>query len=166
LNYRWDNSLGDFALRGEYTHTLDHKYQGNPGEDLIDLRDDAVQGGWDFRSIITSTLSWTRSDFSTALTMIRRGSTTMWRPLSGPDGTARLDEGDTRSGPFMTWNLTAGYEFTDKITARLRAQNLFDQSPPKDDSFIFYDYPWYNVYVYPGAGIGRQLSAELNIRFD
>jgi len=61
--------------------------------------------------------------------------------------------------------LTAGYEFTDKIDARLRVQNLFDQEPPKDDSFAFYEYPWYNIYAYPGAGIGREMSAELNIRF-
>jgi outer membrane receptor protein involved in Fe transport len=166
LNYRWDTKIGDFALRGEYTHTLDHTFQNNPGEDELDLRDDPINGGWDFRSIITGTLAWQKQDFSTALTMIRRGSTTLWRPLSSSAGFERLLDGNTRAGPYLTWNLTGSYNFTDKFSGRIRVQNLFDQSPPKDDSFLFYDYPWYNIYVYPGAGIGRELSAELNYRFD
>ncbi len=164
MNYRRDTSIGDFGFRGEYTHTLDHTKKDDPDSSEIDLRDDPILGGWDFRSIVGGTMSYQRNKFSTALSFVRRGSTTIF--WANAVGTQRYLDGDTRIGPYITWNLTAGYEFTDNIDARIRVQNLFDADPPSDPSVSALYFPWYNYFVYPGAGIGRRAAVELNFRFD
>ena len=167
LTYRKDTNFGDFGIRSEYTHTLDHTYQQNPGDEEFDVRDDPFWPAFDFRSIWTGTLAYDYKDFSTALTWIRRGSTTIWPYGNFNRFLERVDNGDDRVAPYITYNLTAGYAFTDNFDARIRVQNLFDEGPPKDDAFSANnDYPWYNYFVYPGAGIGRQASLELNLRFD
>ena len=164
LTYRKDTNFGDFGLRSEYTHMFSHKVQDSPEDDPVDIRDDVFLGGWEFRSIWTGTLGYDYKDFSTALTWIRRGGTTL---RFGTNSTFdRIDNDDIWVEPYITWNWTAGYRITDNIDTRLRVQNLFDAKPPKDDTHAFNQYPWYNVYVYPGAGIGREASLELNLRFD
>lgn len=166
LNYRWDSNFGDFAFRSEYFHMLSHKVQETPESEVIDIRDDPFLGGWEFRSIWSGTLSYDYKDFTTALTFIRRGGTTVWFGDAGRSY-ERIENDDAWVGPYITYNLTAGYRVTDNIDARLRVQNLFDEAPPADDTFgPNNQYPWYNIYVYPGAGIGRQASLELNLRFD
>ena len=166
LTYRKDTNFGDFGLRSDYSHMFSHKEQDDPDSEIIDIRDDVFLGGWEFRSIWTGTLSYAYKDFNTAVTWIRRGSTTIWFDDVNRSF-ERIDEGDTRVPPYITYNLTAGYDITENIEARLRVQNLFDEGPPYDDtSSNNNDYPWYNYFVYPGAGIGRQASFEVNLRFD
>ena len=78
----------------------------------------------------------------------------------------RVADGQGRIGNHITWNLTTSYEFTDNLRGNLLIQNLFDQYPPNDNTQQFFDYPWYNIYLYSGAGIGRFASAELIWRFN
>lgn len=165
LTYRKDTNFGDFGLRSDYSHMFSHKFQQDPESEVIDLRDDVFLGGWEFRSIWTGTLSYAYKDFSTALTWIRRGSTMIrFQTFSSFE---RIANDDARVPPYITYNLTAGYDITENIEARLRVQNLFDEGPPWDDTHSTNNaYPWYNIYVYPGAGIGRQASFEVNLRFD
>jgi outer membrane receptor protein involved in Fe transport len=47
----------------------------------------------------------------------------------------------------------------------VRLVNVFDEKPPKDETMDFFDQPWYNIYVYPGAGIGRYAALELEYTF-
>jgi outer membrane receptor protein involved in Fe transport len=168
LRYRKDTNFGDFGFRSEYTHTLDHKYQQSPGDEVLNVRDDPFWPALDFRSIWSGTLAYEYKDFSTALTFIRRGSTTAWPYSNNPTRfLERVENDDYRVSPYITYNLTAGYQITDSIDTRIRVQNLFDEGPPRDDSFgNNNEYPWYNYFSYPGAGLGRQASLELNLRFD
>jgi outer membrane receptor protein involved in Fe transport len=166
FNYRFDTNFGDFGIRSEYTHMFSHKFADSPGDELVDVRDDPFLGGWEFRSIWTGTLGYNYKDFSTALTWIRRGGTTVGGFGPGTIAFDRIDASDDWVEPYITWNWTAGYEITDSIDARVRVQNLFDVGPPKDNTYQFYEYPWYNTFVYPGAGLGRQAALELNLRFD
>lgn len=166
LNYRKETSFGDFGFRSDYFHMLSHKVQDDPNSEIVDIRDDPFLGGWEFRSVWTGTLSYAYQDFSTALTFVRRGGTTV-RFNNVGRSLERIADNDAWVSPYITYNLTANYNFTDSINARLRVQNLFDAGPPRDDTHIANnDYPWYNVYVYPGAGLGRQATLEVNLTFD
>jgi hypothetical protein len=43
---------------------------------------------------------------------------------------------------------------------RIRFVNVFDNSPPKDDTALFFEAPWYNIFAYPGTGLGREVYLE------
>ncbi len=159
LNYRFDTSFGKFSVNMDYTHLIAHDQKNNPGDEWQDLRDDPFLGGWDFRSIFTGTLSYSYDNFSTALTGIRRGSTTRWRP-----GSVGIND-DMRVDKYLTYNWTARYDFNDSLSTRLRIVNVFDEGAPEDDTFLFFDTPWYNPYVYGGSNIGREAYLEVNYTF-
>ena len=166
FNYSKDTNFGDFGLRVDWFHMLSHKVQDDPDSEIIDIRDDPFLGGWEFRSITSGTLSYAYKDFSTALTGVRRGGTTVWFGDVGRS-LERIANNQAWVDAYVTYNLTASYNFTDNISARLRVQNLFDEPPPLDDTASNNnDYPWYNYFVYPGAGLGRQATLEVNLRFD
>ncbi|RMH44252.1 MAG: hypothetical protein D6694_06025, partial [Gammaproteobacteria bacterium] len=63
------------------------------------------------------------------------------------------------------YNLTAQYNVSDSFQVGLRVTNLFNKFPPEDDSFLFYEYPWYNYFMYGGAGIGREAAVEFEYSF-
>ena len=75
-----------------------------------------------------------------------------------PDTKSRVD-------PHVTWNWTGQYNFTDDLLARLRVINVFNQGPPKDETMLWYEDPWYNYYVYSGSAVGRQVYAEVEWTF-
>ncbi|WP_223668909.1 TonB-dependent receptor plug domain-containing protein [Kangiella shandongensis] len=158
---RWGRNYdaGRLEFNIDYSHMLSNKYQANDDSEEIDLRDDEILGGWDPRSRVTTTLAWSAEDYRVALTAFRRGGVTAWRPSQ------RDPERDYRMRPYITYNLTANYNWTDSFSTGLRVRNLFDAEPPKDETFQFYDYPWYNHFVYAGAGIGRELYLEMNYTF-
>ncbi|TQV86661.1 TonB-dependent receptor plug domain-containing protein [Aliikangiella coralliicola] len=157
---KFDTSVGQFGLNLDYTHVLSHEFKNDiTDEEYVDLRDDPIQGGWGFRSILTAAFSYKNGDFSTVLTGIRRGSTTRRNPTSiGPNDDMRVD-------PYITFNWTAGYEFTDSLRGSVRVVNILDEGAPRDDSHFFFQPPWFNVFVYSGAQIGRELYMELDYKF-
>ena len=163
--YNLDTELGRFGFQGEYSNMLSHTRILEPGEPEINLRDDPIQGGWDFRSSFTGSLSFSRGDFSTTVTGIRRGSSTVWRCFSVITGENRCTNGDPRNGSYTTYNWTASYYFTPNFLTRIRVVNVADEKPPVDDTFLNFDAPWYNYFVYPGAGIGRTIALEFEFGF-
>ena len=165
IYYNLDTTFGRFRFIGDYTNMLSHTRILEPGEPEIDLKNDPIQGGWDFRSSFTGSVNFTRGDFSTTLTGLRRGSTTVWRCFSVVTGENRCTNGDDRNGSYTTYNWTASYNFTPDFTARLRIVNVTDEKPPSDDTFLSFDDPWYNYFVYPGAGIGRSAALEFEYTF-
>jgi iron complex outermembrane receptor protein len=155
--YRHETDLGTFGLNLEWTHTLKNDYQLEAGGDIIDLRDDPIQGGWDFRSIASAQLSYRYEDFTTTLSTVRRGSSTRYR--------APNDDGEWRTSAYTTYNLTASYSVNEQLTLAARIINLTSADAPKDDSHLFFDYPWYNRYVYPASALGRQVYLEATYEF-
>ncbi|NVK21524.1 MAG: TonB-dependent receptor [Kangiellaceae bacterium] len=154
LNYGWQTAgFGDFALRIDYSHLLSHKFDG------VELRDDPILGGWEPRSNINATLAWKYDDLSMALSMLRRGSTTVYDP-GDPlylDGTL-----GKRVPPYFLYNLTVGYDWSENLQTRLTIRNLFDQGAPRDRTIGPNSFPWYNNFVYGGAGIGREFYINVN----
>ena len=62
--------------------------------------------------------------------------------------------------PFVSFNWTAQYDWNNGLVGRIRFVNVFDESPPYDDTFLFYEAPWYNLFAYPGTGLGREVYLE------
>jgi outer membrane receptor protein involved in Fe transport len=99
--------------------------------------------------------------------MTYRGGTTTWNRYSVKDGAEMWGNPETKSrvDSYVTWNWTGQYFFTDDLLARIRLINVFNQGPPKDETMLWYEDPWYNYYVYSGAAIGRQVYGEIQWTF-
>ncbi len=159
IYYNTETENGELSFLIDYTHTLGHDFRNSPGDEISDLRDDPYAGGWNFRSIMTNTVSYRTGDLTVNLTQNLRGGTTRYNPSLLPEGE------DMRLGRYITYNLTAGYEFSDSLKLRARIVNLLDKGAPKDSTFRFYETPWFNPYVYSGSQIGRQLYLEAEYTF-
>lgn len=172
LVYNLDTKVGRWRFQGDYNKVLDHTMKLTPGSEAIDLKNDPILGGWDFKSSFTGSLTWTYEDFSSTLTGIYRGPTALYQCTTAINGCVGNVTGEDYYATenwwvdaYTTWNLTAAYNWTDGLMTRVRIVNLFDEEPPWDDTFKFHQQPWYNAYVYPGAGIGRYAALELEYRF-
>lgn len=172
VTYDLDTKFGNWRFQGDYNKVLDHTLKLTPDSEEIDLKNDPIVGGWDFKSSFTGSLTWTYKNFSTTLTGIYRGPTAIYSCTTAINGCVGNDTGEDYYATenwwvdsYTTWNLTAAYNWTDAFMSRLRITNLFDEGPPWDDTFKFFHQPWYNYFVYPGAGIGRYAALELEYRF-
>lgn len=165
--YSVDSSIGRFGLTGDYAHILNLKEQEVKGGDMINLRDDPITGGWDHRSSFIGTISHSYRKYAQTWTMTYRGGTTTWNRYSVKDGAEMWGNPETKSrvDSYVTWNWTGQYFFTDDLLARIRLINVFNQGPPKDETMLWYEDPWYNYYVYSGAAIGRQVYGEIQWTF-
>ncbi|WP_371185940.1 TonB-dependent receptor plug domain-containing protein [Thalassotalea maritima] len=159
MNYATQTAYGDLGVSMNYSHMLSYEEKLTADSDWVDLRDDPFLGGWVPRSTWTGSFSWSQDVWRTALSFNRMGSTTVYNPYL-------IEEGEEdRVSPWIRWNLTGSYDFTEDLRVTLSVVNLFDAEAPKDSTIGPTAYPWYNVYVYSGAGIGREAFLNLNYRF-
>ncbi|MEJ8568190.1 TonB-dependent receptor domain-containing protein [Elongatibacter sediminis] len=172
LTYSVNTEAGIFQFDGLYNNMLSHTRRLTPTSTEADLKNDPIAGGWDFRSSFTGSLSWAYRDFATTLTAIYRGGSTVFNCSTATNGCTGNVSGEDYYATenwwvdsYTTFNLTASYNWTDELLTRIRIQNLFDEKPPTDDTHDFFDQPWYNVFVYSGAGIGRYAALELEYTF-
>lgn len=156
LFYGFDVDYGRFDFQVNYSHLLSHKFDG------VELRDDAFLGGWEPRSNINATAAYGYNDFGIALTMLRRGSTTVYDPAHPlvQDGTL-----SDRVPPHFRYNLTTSYNWSSDFRTRLTIRDLFDNGAPRDRTIGPNAFPWYNNFVYGGAGIGREVYLEATYVF-
>lgn len=156
-----ETEFGEFRTRFEYTHVLKSVDKDNPEDNWDNNRDSLGFAGYNFRSRMSASLSFSRGDFTNTVTAIRRGSTPKWNQYN-----VDVSEGeDPRIGPHLTYNYSAVYDFTSDFRLALRVANLLDEKAPRDDTFEYYEYPWYNYFLYSGSGLGREWSLEASYRF-
>jgi outer membrane receptor protein involved in Fe transport len=169
LIYNLNTKYGGFRFQGDYNNVLSHTQRLTSDSEESNLKSDPFVGGWDFRSSFIGSVTWSYRDFTTTVTGVYRGATTIWRPVSNPVGSITgenyIETENWWIDPYITWNWTASYNFTDDLLARVRVVNVFDEEPPFDDTFLAFDNPWYNIYVYPGAAIGRFAALEMEFTF-
>jgi len=165
--YAVDSSIGRFNFTGDYSHILKLDEQQVKGGEVVNLRDDPVLGGWDHRSSFIGTLSHSYRKYAQTWTMTYRGGTTTYNRYSVKDGANMWGNPETKSrvDAWVTWNWTGQYHFTDDLLARVRVVNVFNQGPPRDETWTGFDNPWFNYYVYSGAAIGRQVYGEVQWTF-
>ena len=156
LIYGFDIDYGRLDFVVNYSHLLSHEFDG------VELRDDPILGGWEPRSNINATAAYSYDDFSVALTMLRRGSTTVYDP-----GHPLVQDGtlNDRVPPHFRYNLTTSYNWSSDFRTRLTIRDLFDNGAPRDRTIGANAFPWYNNFVYGGAGIGREVYLEATYVF-
>jgi len=172
LTYNLSTEKGLFQFQGDYNNVISHSLKLTPDSEKQNLKSDPIVGGWDFRASFVGSVTWSYEDFSTTFTGIYRGKTTVFNCTSGTNGCVGNETGEDYYATenwwvdsYLTFNWTASYNWTDQWLGRVRVVNVFDEKPPKDDTMDFFDQPWYNIYVYPGAGIGRYAAVELEYTF-
>jgi outer membrane receptor protein involved in Fe transport len=172
VTYDLNTNYGAWRFQGDYNNVLDHTLKLTPESEAYNLKSDPIVGGWDFRSSFVGSLTWTYQNFSSTLTGIYRGATTVLNCTTAINGCVSNVSGEDYLATenwwvdsYLTLNLTASYFWTDDILTRIRVINLTDEPPPVDDTHENFNSPWYNIFVYPGAGIGRYAALELEYVF-
>ena len=68
-------------------------------------------------------MTWSYRDFTTTVTGIYRGATTIWRPVSNPVGSITgenyIETENWWIDPYITWNWTAAYNWTETTIDRV-----------------------------------------------
>lgn len=172
LTYNLSTEKGLFQFQADYNNVISHTVRLSPGSAALNLKSDPLSGGFDYRTSFVGSVTWTYEDFSTTFTGIYRGATTVFNCTSGTGGCVSNVTGENYLqtenwwvDSYVTFNWTASYNWTDQWLARVRLVNVFDEAPPKDQTMDFNNQPWYNIYSYSGAGIGRYAALELEYTF-
>lgn len=159
LGYRWETArMGRFGLDASYNVTLDHETQQYPEDPVLDLLNEPFYSS-EFRSIGSAALSWGKGSWTSTLYGVRYGST--------PNYTAQINEsgyaapGAEKVGSHVRFNSSVGYSFNDDVSLSFTVNNLLDEDPPKDSTYIAY--PYYNIFNY--NAYGRSFLVELNWQF-
>jgi outer membrane receptor protein involved in Fe transport len=146
--YRLDaGRAGTFTFGADFNTTLEHvtqQFVTDPVDDL--LRDGNYYGP--FKTISSGNILWQIGPWSTTLHGIRYGKSFKH------DGTGQV-------APWMIYNLSLQYNFSDDAAITLIGNNIFNSRPPKDPSYNLY--PYYNIYNY--NSYGRLLMLEFNMHF-
>ncbi len=163
---RFETEIGSFNTYVEYTNIIDSESKSSAEDDWFNRRSSLGFAGYNFRSRLNVSFGYQVDDFRTTLTAVYVGSSPKWNQFN----VERDDDGnfleDPRIDPFTTFNYSAIYDFAPNFSVALRVTNLFDKEAPRDDTFEFYEYPWYNNFQYGGAGLGRDWSLEASYVFD
>lgn len=162
---RFETEVGTFNTYLEYTNTMANKSRSSSGDDWFNNRSSLGFSGYNFRSRLNVSFGYQVDDFRTTLTAVYVGSSPKWNQYNVETDTDGNFTEDPRIDPFTTFNYSAVYDFTPDLSVALRVTNLLDEEAPTDDTFEYYEYPWYNYFMYGGAGLGRDWSIEAQYRF-
>ena len=147
VKYRLDTDrFGDYGFSLEWSHRLSNENQPFATDRVDrDFRDDPAN--FDFRSRIRGSVNWSKNDWSATVFMTRYGSLPNWAE------TARI-------APYFLWNVNASKKITDKLTASVFVNNVFNSFSPDDSTFNTYPYFWRGY-----SPVGREISAQLEYKF-
>jgi len=162
---QFETELGTFRTFIEYTNVKKSQSKSSSDDEWFDRRNARGFSGYNFRSRLNVSFGYEVDDFRTTLTAVRVGSSPKrnQKELETNDDNEVIEE--TRIAPFTTLNYSAVYSFTSDFSLALRVTNLTDKKAPRDNTFRYYDYPWYNNFMYGGAGLGRDWSLEASYVF-
>jgi iron complex outermembrane recepter protein len=152
LDASWDwrfstENFGAFRWNVAWSHTLNNERQP--------FATDPIQKNWrdsannfDFRSRVRASMGWSMGDWTTNVFSTRYGSLPNWQETG-------------RIAPYILWNVNIGKKITDKLTATMYVNNVFNNFHPEDDGFNSYPYFW-RAY----SPIGREVSAQFEYKFN
>lgn len=128
--------IGTFSVAASYTYVFNHTIRQYPGDPVVNKL--AYDSDYDIpRDKGTASLTWELGKFSTTLTGQRLGKL------------PNYDE-DSYIKPSYLFNLSAQYNFNDRLRLSATVDNLFDQAPIKDPSYS--GYPYYDISWFDGVG--------------
>jgi iron complex outermembrane receptor protein len=145
-NFRFDTSIGQFGVTGSYTHVLDHTYTRFAGDSEVDKL--AVDSDYYIpRDKASLSVRW------------ENGPLSLNTSASYISGLPNYDE-DAWVNSYITFNSSVAYDFTEQLTASFAVTNLFDEEPPRDETWVSYPYYYSSWY----DGIGRSGFLQLTYR--
>ena len=147
-SYKWEaGRFGDFTFSANYNDTLKHTYRqfpNDPDTDLLHITDYYNQ----FKQIFAGSVAWEIGPWSAVVRGTRYGKT--WRY----DGSGTV-------APWMVYNASVQYNFSDDASMTLTGNNIFNSRPPYDATYSAF--PFYNIYNY--NAFGRLVMLEMNVHF-
>ena len=147
LNYVWDvGRFGNLTFDANYYIEFKHLIQQFPGDPVINVYHDPRYTDW--KSTFTGSVTWNIDNWSTTIYHQRYGSI----PNAGQNGTLP---------PWMLYNGSVSYHFSDDAALSLRVNNIFNSKPPVDRTVT--SFPYYNTYNY--NVYGRAVWAEFGFHF-
>ena len=147
LNYVWDTGrLGSFTFDANYYVEFKHLIQQLPGDPIINVYHDACYTDW--KSTFTGSVTWNIGNWSTTFYNQRYGSI----PNAGQNG---------KLPPWILYNGSVTYHFSDDAALALRVNNIFSSKPPLDKTQT--NFPYYSTYNY--NVYGRAVWAEFGFHF-
>jgi outer membrane receptor protein involved in Fe transport len=130
------DTRGDFGFSVRGSNQLNLKQATEPGEPRISYMD----GSYVVRSRQVATSSWSLNDWSASISVSRIGHVNYVE--------------DTKGSPYMSTNLTVGYDINDDMYVAIVGNNIFDQFPDRDAAYGGSSYyPFHvNANLYPITG--------------
>lgn len=146
--YRWDTGrFGDLTFTADYNTTLTHTYRTFPEDPETDqLRDTGYTN--QYKQAFAGTVTWDIGPWSASVRGTRIGKT-------------RRFDGKGLVAPWMIYNGSVQYNFSDDASLSLIGNNIFNSRPPLDHTYT--SFPYYNVFYY--NGFGRMVMLEMNVHF-
>lgn len=146
--YRVDaGRMGDFTFGADYNTTFKHVYKQFPDDPETDYLRLQSYGNL-FKDIGSGSVTWDKGPWSTTVRGIRYGKTYSY-------------DASYKVGPWITYNASVQYNFSDDAALTLIGNNVLNTRPPKDRTFS--DFPYYDIFSY--NGLGRLWMVELNVHF-
>ncbi|EKE67851.1 TonB-dependent receptor plug domain-containing protein [Gallaecimonas xiamenensis] len=143
-SYKWTTDYGDLSVQLGYTIVTKLEEQVFPDDPMTSIR----SSGYDPRSKVNGSVTWSTDKYQATLYADRTGST------------LNYDE-DGRLSGWTRFNLTAGMELTDNVGLGITVNNLFDERPPEDKNWTawpYFDRSYYNA-------VGREVFVSTTVRF-
>ncbi|NNC77293.1 MAG: TonB-dependent receptor [Woeseiaceae bacterium] len=154
FQYRYQTQqLGSFTFATTWSHTLETKFKVFPEDDLESIRNEGTR---DWRSRVRGSINWRYKDYSATLFGERFGSALSAENIRGAPG--------RDLGPQMYYNLSASAEINQQASVSLFINNLMDEQPKRDATNT--GYPYFDIFNYGQAVIGRELYFQFRYRFD
>jgi iron complex outermembrane recepter protein len=170
LKYKWETGFGTFNANLAWSHVLGQESQARQGVQVISYRD--LNSNTDFRSRIRATVNWSMDEWDATVFMNRQGSFPLWNLSNyGYTGTPVIpattpvtfnDDAylSGRTQPYITYNMSVGYRFSDKFSMRFNVNNIFNNTGGFDPTFNSYPYTWQGYDL-----IGRTYGLQANYNF-
>jgi iron complex outermembrane recepter protein len=150
LNYTWlAGKAGSFTVTAAYTNVLNHSEVRFPGDPRIDLLNSPFYST-EFKTKENLALTWNLGKFATTVYIERYGKTPNFVSTQAPEGFAT--PGSAWLQPWTITNWEAEYEALPGLTLRANVDNVFNRSPPFDNSYRGIDNQPYNIFNYNDFG--------------
>lgn len=160
FQYLWKlGAYGSLAFNASYSDILKHEQQSYPNDPFIDLLRNPYYST-DFKTKVNASATWGIGKWSSTLYVNRYGSTPNYLASVVNNYTA---PGTGKLAPWFLYNASVSYTPIDNLALSFVVNNLFDNAPPKDDSYPGttgspYNGQNYNVY-------GRSFYLEATYKF-
>ena len=150
LNYTWvAGKAGAFTLEGSYSNILHHSEVRFPGDPEIDLLNSPFYST-EFKTKANLALTWNLGRFGTTVYIEHYGPSPNFVATQQVEGYATPGAGTLP--PWTITNWSAQYELLRGLTLSANINNVFNRSPPYDNTYRGIDNQPYNIFNYNDYG--------------